>query len=155
MPWFLNPYVYLVSLITGIFSAGVAGYFGYQSGVAKEQAAWNKEKLRISNAVSEELVRVRQKEADSQKLADRLRREKNESIQAANATVASVINRLQDRPKRGDNATVSEGAVAGQTPAACDGSRLYREDGEFLIREAAIAKSIQAALRECYGMNGD
>lgn len=68
-----------------------------------------------------------------------LEKEKNEEINKLNASVASLNDRLRNRPSR-------ETIVYRDAPRieqACTGAELYREDGEFLAGEAARAERVR------------
>lgn len=81
--------------------------------------------------------------ADATKTEDKLRNSLNKKIQERDKQIANItaeharLNRmLNTRPSREDNS---------QTPGsepACTGSKLYREDGEFLTGEAARADTV-------------
>lgn len=63
------------------------------------------------------------------------------------AALDAAERRLRDRPAR--RADLSE-AASSACPGAT-GAELYREDGQFLIRESARADRLRAALAECQG----
>lgn len=62
--------------------------------------------------------------------------QKDAKIADIERNLRSAIKRLRDRPVRPDVVTVTE------IREACTGAQLYREDGEFLAREAARAERI-------------
>lgn len=62
--------------------------------------------------------------------------QKDAKIADIERNLRSAIKRLRDRPVRPDVVTVTE------IREACTGAQLYREDGEFLAREAARAEKI-------------
>jgi hypothetical protein len=63
--------------------------------------------------------------------------EKNAKISSINSQLADTIKRLRERPVRPNVVTVTE------IREACTGAQLYREDGEFLAREAARAERVR------------
>ena len=84
------------------------------------------EKLRAETAVTQALL-----EADKEKL----RRNKNAEINKLNADLTDALERLRNRPERPREGDLP--ADTGAEPAAsCTGAGLYREDAEFLTREA-------------------
>lgn len=87
---------------------------------------------------------IRDKEHQYQADADKIRKEKDAQINAINSQLFDAISELRKRPSR------SEQASNGSTAKACDGSQLFSEDGEFLVREAARADTIRIALQSCY-----
>lgn len=62
--------------------------------------------------------------------------QKDAKIADIERNLRSAIKRLRDRPVRPNVVTVTE------IREACTGAQLYREDGEFLAREAARAERI-------------
>lgn len=62
--------------------------------------------------------------------------QKDAKIADIERNLRSAIKRLRERPVRPDVVTVTE------IREACTGAQLYREDGEFLAREAARAERI-------------
>ena len=84
---------------------------------------------------------IREKEHQYQAEADKIRKEKDDQINAINSQLVNAISELRKRPSR------SEQASAGQS---CNGASLSSEDAEFLVREAARADQIRIGLNTCY-----
>jgi hypothetical protein len=84
---------------------------------------------------------IRDKEHQYQADADKIRKDKDAQINAINSQLVDAISQLHKRPSR------SAEASNGQN---CNGSGLYAEDAEFLIREASRADQIRVALDACY-----
>jgi uncharacterized protein HemX len=72
--------------------------------------------------------------ADQKAAADK---DKNEALKKNAASLQSVIDSLRNRQARPNN--LPNNSSAGST---CTGTQLYREDAEFLAREAARADSV-------------
>jgi hypothetical protein len=87
---------------------------------------------------------VREKEHEYQTATDRIRKDKDEKINTINNQLADAISELRKRPSR------SSEASDGSAPKGCNGSQLYSEDAEFLIRESARAEKVRVALLSCY-----
>jgi hypothetical protein len=68
-----------------------------------------------------------------------LEQEKNEQITRLNARTNELLSSLSHRPTR-----PSETPIVTETSPSCTGEVLYREDGEFLTREAARADRVLA-----------
>jgi len=66
---------------------------------------------------------------------------KNKQIRA---NLEHTISQLRNRPERHQVPT-----VAGTTQGSCTGSELFRQDAEFLSREAARADELETAFRQC------
>ena len=103
---------------------------GFVSGCQHEQAA--QEKV------------IRDKEHQYQADADKIRKDKDAQIKAINNQLVDAISELRKRPSRTSEASV------GQVVKACNGSQLFSEDSEFLVRESARADTIRIALQACY-----
>lgn len=99
------------------------------------------------NAVKQELTLKAEQEARAKEQlltyqAYQKQREKDEKISDINGKLATALRMLRERPSRPADPTTSSGA-------ACTGTKLYREDAEFLTREAARADQL-AAERDYY-----
>lgn len=75
--------------------------------------------------------------------AFKLGREKDEKINSINGKLADALRLLRERPARPTNPSTSPSGEA------CTGTKLFREDAEFLTREAARADQL-AAERDYY-----
>lgn len=100
---------------------------GFVSGCQHEQAAQEKT--------------IRNKEHQYQADADKIRIEKDAQIKAINSQLVDAIAELRKRPSRATETTNGQ---------SCNGTGLYAEDAEFLVREAARADQIRVALQACY-----
>ena len=148
---FINPVVVLIATLTVAISGGVGYYFGYDERDQSCKQEQDKEKARVAQAVADELVRVREKEASLQTAADRLRKDTDEALRAANARAEALADSLRNRPQR-PAAESGVPPVAGAAGAAegCTGSQLYREDGTAFVGEARLANEVQKYLRLYY-----
>lgn len=81
--------------------------------------------------------KVKEKEGELLLDAQQREKEKDEKITRLNNYANSLLARVQQRPSRteepNNNSTVE---------SSCTGRELYKEDGEFLVREAARAERI-------------
>lgn len=84
---------------------------------------------------------IRDKEHQYQADADQIRKAKDDQIKAINSQLVDSISELRKRTSRASEATNGKG---------CNGSALYAEDAEFLVREAARADEIRVGLEACY-----
>jgi len=94
---------------------------------------------------AEEVKNAREKEHQQQDAADQIRKDKDAQITAINNQLADALVQLRNRPSR--SSQVSEN---GQSSVGCTGAQLYREDSDFLQREATRAETIRVALKACY-----
>jgi len=100
----------------------------------------------IDQAVAEAKEAQRTKEAALQANMDKLREEKNRETAKLRRTVAALTDSLRDRPER---PAVPASTSAGDGASGCTGAAVYKQDGEFLIRESARADQIRLALIQC------
>ena len=80
-------------------------------------------------------------EKEYQQKADQIEKDKNAQIRNINAQLVDAISELRKRPSRASEASNGQ---------SCNGTGLYAEDAEFLVREAARADQIRVALQACY-----
>jgi vacuolar-type H+-ATPase subunit F/Vma7 len=84
---------------------------------------------------------VRDKEHEYQAAADTIRKEKDVQIKIINTQLADAISSLRSRSSRTSETPDRKG---------CNGTSLFAEDSEFLVREAARADEIRIGLEACY-----
>ena len=84
---------------------------------------------------------IREKEHAYQSDADKIRKEKDAQIKVINNQLVNAISELRKRPSRTAETSAGQG---------CNGTRLFAEDSEFLVREAARADEIRVGLEACY-----
>ena len=120
----LNTYaIYAISAIV-LFCAG------FVSGCQHQQSSQEKA--------------IRAKEHQYQADADKLRTEKDAQIKAINNQLVDAVSELRKRTSR------SSEASDGSTAKGCDGSKLYAEDAEFLIRFSRDTEELKTQLKACY-----
>ena len=122
---------YLMIGLAVIAMAGV-GYGRYEHNAFEEYKA-------------EEIKNAREKEHQMQDATDQIRKDKDAQINAINNQLANALIELRNRPSR-----TSQISSNGQVVKACNGSQLFSEDSEFLVRESARADTIRIALQACY-----
>jgi hypothetical protein len=84
---------------------------------------------------------IRDKEHQYQSDADQIRKDKDAQIKAINTQLVDAVGELRKRPSRTSETTNGQ---------SCNGTGLYAEDAEFLVREAARADQIRIGLEACY-----
>jgi hypothetical protein len=84
---------------------------------------------------------VREKEHQYQADADKIKKDKDAQIKVINNQLVDAISELRKRTSR--TAETSNGK-------SCNGTSLFAEDAEFLVREASRADEIRVALDACY-----
>lgn len=94
---------------------------------------------KYDKSLKEAAVKAQKASIELQASADKTRQEKDEKINDINARLAAALSELRKRPNRPANPPEYTGSEQ-----ACTARELYREDAEFLTREAARADSILA-----------
>jgi hypothetical protein len=84
---------------------------------------------------------IRDKEHQYQSSADQIRKDKDVQIKTINTQLVDAVSELRKRASRTTETSNGKG---------CNGSALFAEDSEFLIREAARADEIRVSLDACY-----
>ena len=84
---------------------------------------------------------IRDKEHQYQASADKIRNDKDAQIKTINTQLVNAVSELRKRPSR---------TAETSTGKNCNGTSLYAEDAEFLVREAARADEIRVSLQACY-----
>jgi hypothetical protein len=117
----LNIYAIYAAVIVTLFCGGFVNGCSYQQSKAEKT--------------------IRDKEHQYQSDADKIRKDKDAQIKAINNQLVDAVSELRKRPSRAAEAGTGQG---------CNGARLYAEDSEFLVREAARADEIRVGLQACY-----
>jgi len=84
---------------------------------------------------------IRDKEHQYQSDADQIRKDKDAQLKDINNQLVDAVSELRKRTSRTTETSNGKG---------CNGTSLFAEDAEFLVREAARADEIRVALQACY-----
>jgi hypothetical protein len=124
---------------------------GKQAGMDKVQALWTAERLAIATAQAEQTKKAREKEQALQEQLTKQKRVHQNEIRRIQRDHVALVDSLRERAERPDSsADMPKDSTNGAEPASgCTGSQLYRQDGQFLAREAARADQLRAALSAC------
>lgn len=159
--WFLkqaiNPRVWFALIAILVLSLVVHRIYlaGYESGAlagAKALSAANAVNAGLKSTYEDNVAAAHAqalRDTNSLQLsAIALEQSKDEKIKAISADLDAAIGRLSARPSRPASAAVPiTPAAAGKN---CTGANLFREDGDFLTREAALADAIVIERDTCY-----
>lgn len=88
---------------------------------------------------------AREKDKKKQEIADAATKKQIEEERRINRKLLTAYNKLRDRADRAAGRAQPKPSCKGAT-----GADLSRQDGEFLIGEAARADTIRAGLEACY-----
>ena len=126
-------------------------YFWHLSSV---KVAVNEAVTQIEAQASRESFKLKERSLNAkielEQEFDNIQKEKNAKIQTLNARVASLTRSLSERPNRPEPSRVPDSPRTEESKSGATGTQLYRQDGEFLAREAARAELIKEELLTCY-----
>ena len=130
---------------TLVFIIFLAGW--YING-SRWEAKYNKLLTEHKEAIVQAEKGARVKEQNLQTAMDKERKTKDAKIQAINTKLSTALSELHKRHPR--PASVSKDTRDNSSTERATGAELYREDAEFLTREAARADALVEELRSCY-----
>lgn len=130
-----------------VLAAAIAGLYwtGYTSGKKTVQAEWNVERLETAKQTRLLLLAKDKMVSDLQAKADKERAIKNAQINSLSLELDESLKRLRNRPARPAGDMPKPAGTGGNGT----GAELYREDAEFLAREAARADKLRIQLAQC------
>jgi acyl CoA:acetate/3-ketoacid CoA transferase alpha subunit len=139
-----------ISRLTGILIAAgltVATIYGigYNKGQHSVQVEFDAYKAQAQIEMAKLAAQTRDTERTMQSQSNQIQKDKQHEINAINRAAAAVFGGLRLRPTRDENLPSDS-----RTTESCDGSQLYRNDAEFLVREAERADEVMAELKACY-----
>lgn len=124
---------------------------------------WHKAEVRVAvketvaqieSQAAKENFKLKERSLDSQialqQKADDIQKEKDAKIKTLTGRVAALTRSLSDRPNRPEASGISVNPGTQESQSGATGAQLYRQDGEFLTREAARAEEIKEELLACY-----
>jgi hypothetical protein len=141
----LNPRVVAGILIVILLAA--THWKAYVSGEKSIIAKWNADKLLQAEADKQALQYSIKESKVLQAHSDKLQAKKDEQAKIISAKLATALSELRNRESR-EGASADNSSSSG-TKRSCSGANLYREDAEFLVREASSADRVKVELQEC------
>lgn len=99
------------------------------------------ESARFDRYKADQIAQTQKIQEEQQAAADRIRIQKDAQIRDINSKLVDAVSELRKRPSRTTETSNGQN---------CNGARLYAEDSEFLVREAARADEIRVGLEACY-----
>jgi hypothetical protein len=142
----------IASITIAALSAWKIYGLGKSHGEAKIQALWNEERAILEREQGKQLIEAKIKQETLQAKIDQQRRSHKHEIERIVREHADIVDGLRERPERPTEGSsgLPESADAGVGLAPrCTGAELYRQDSEFLAREAARADQLRIALKAC------
>lgn len=122
---------------------------GAKHGAQEVQARWDAETIQEQRDREAESLARTAAERELQDAADKRILEKEIEITRLNANIDRLLDQLRKRPQRPSDAGVPQVTGTESNGPGCSGRELYREDGEFLAREAARADKLRLGFLEC------
>jgi hypothetical protein len=158
VPPFVIKAVAALLLLLSIFAAGwYIHHSGYQKGhkvaedVGRAEMANYKEAQR--KIIDKIVIEIRRQEEELAASILQGQTEKEVEIKAINDNHQRIVDGLRNRPTRRDRQPAKDPDPAAPTAqctrADSTGSGLSKEDGEFLVGEAAGADTLRRALQQC------
>lgn len=127
-------YLKLIALGAIIIALGALHYIDKGYALRAQENSF-KARLETSVRIAEGKAREIEKQLAQNTIIKE--QEKNEKLASINTELSASISRLSKRPSR-----PTDNSPASPVSQACTGRELYKEDGEFLIREAARAEAL-------------
>ena len=122
--------------LLGVSIALLGAFHFYEQNIAVQNAKAQVEQT-YKAKLDEAATAAQQLQSQFASSLDTAKKEKDEKINALAARNVELNRMLSNRPSRpADNSTTPK------TGESCTGAQLYREDGEFLAREAARAERV-------------
>jgi hypothetical protein len=113
-------------------------------------AATNAIELKYKDQLVQALNAKAKSESDLNAYKAQADKDKQDALTKVSASLTATISSLQQRPTRSDLNSAVASAVA-SAKQACTGAELFREDAEFLAREAARADAVIVERDYYYG----
>lgn len=125
-------------------------YFAYKKGQESTQAEWDKYALEQTKEYLKRVQEAANKQTELESKVNELRGTYEQDTSKLRVTVDNLNERLREREKRPTASDrVPETSTAQPNPSGCTGKELYKEDGQFLVRESRRADQLRALLLEC------
>lgn len=121
---------------------------GLHHGEAKIQEKWDAERAAIAQATQQAMQERIAAEEQLRRQADEQQKTYQQRIARLAAERNALLDSVRNRPAR-DRGDDMPGATATGGGAGCTGAELYRDDAEFLIREAQRADQLAEQLSAC------
>lgn len=138
----------IISLLIGFAGAWQIQDWRFTGKIATINAEHSRIMAELADEARAAEATYRQIEANTRAIADEEREKSRAKVAAVNRELTATLDRLRNRPERN---TPSRSEVP-NTPSACAGStgaELAKGDAEFLVRYAADAARLDAALDQC------
>lgn len=148
MPWPISWKLIGYALLALVLTA--THVVAWRDGAEHVTAKWDKEKLANAEAIASAERKVREIEQSMQDQVFKVQKDKHDEIDRLNRKHHAIVDGLRKRAARPAPVPVPSPAAHTESACQCDGRQLYREDAEFLAREAARADAIRIELEACY-----
>ena len=147
MPWLMNRYI--IGAIVVALLLGVTHWRVYNMGTASIQVKWDRDRAAQADAIVAAERDARKAEQQLQDNANTFQTERQNEISALRRKHDALIDSLRQRTPRNPGRVPNTPSVA-EGGSQCTGAELHREDGEFLVGEAARADALRVELEACY-----
>jgi len=130
----------------------ICSLVSFDYGKKKSEKEFLTFKLNLQTELNTQLTKVRELEQQLVINQTKSKLDKEREIKTITSRYTTIISGLQQRPERTISSTTNENPpITAAIPprAGSTGEQLFREDAEFLIREAAKAEVLKQALLAC------
>lgn len=126
----------IIASVAVLFAIVLIGYSSFKEvkklGYNEAVAIYEKQKA-ADKAITEAATKKLQEQSD------KAAKDKQDAIKAAGIKYAALLDSLRKRPTR---PTQTGSSTITSASSACTGAQLYRDDAEFLARQAALADQV-------------
>jgi len=126
-------------ILAYVISCTLFCYFAYDYGMGKGELKFAQLKQQITEQAYTEVVKLN-------KVISAAETQKQNEILNINRRHAAIVDSLRNRPERTPEVTIAAFVPAGE---GSTGQQLFREDAEFLVRQAQLADTLKESLTSC------
>jgi len=126
-------------ILAYVISCALFCYFSYDYGVGKGNLKLSQFKQQITEQAYKDVVKLQQQISANET-------KKQNEIRIINNRHAAIVSSLRNRPERPAEAAVATTISSG---TGSTGQQLFREDAEFLGRQAQLADTLKESLTSC------
>ena len=141
----------LIYLAITLCAVGISVYgynVIYDRGAQSVQTKWDSVEIERSKEI--ERIKLETERTNTELVTKTAAQQKalNEKIVNLNKSLTTALASLSDRASRPSSETQSD-STGTESATSCTGTNLFRQDAEFLIREAARADEIKLYWAQC------
>lgn len=136
-------FLFMVCLVLGGY------YSGKTAGKSIVQAKWDADKAESHKRFAETVAAYRTREQQISKEVNEITKEKNRAVNDLQQRVSVLADRVRQFAERPSVPHAAQAAAHGENGRCHCGPVIYREDAEFLGKEAERADQLRISLLAC------